>query len=65
MKLQTLLALLDVIDRSIVVRRAIDKAPLQVIAGEVSLSISSVSGRYEKALGNLKRWAVEMGLDGA
>ena len=66
MKLQSLLARLDRIDRCIVVRRAIDAERLRVIAEEVSLSISTVAERYHKALEKLERWAVaEMGLDEA
>jgi RNA polymerase sigma factor (sigma-70 family) len=65
MKLQSLLARLDQIDRCIVVRRAIDAERLRVIAKEVSLSISTVAERYHKALEKLERWAVEMGLDEA
>jgi RNA polymerase sigma factor (sigma-70 family) len=65
MKLQSLLARLDCIDRCIVVRRAIDAERLRVIAEEVSLSITTVAERYHKALVKLERWAVEMGLDEA
>ena len=65
MRLRSLLARLDRLDRWIVVRRAIDAERLRVIAEEVSLSISTVAERYHKALEKLERWSVEMGLDEA
>ena len=65
MKLKSLLARLDQIDRCIVVRRAIDAERLRVIAEEVSLSVSTVAERYHKALEKLGHWAVELGLDAA
>jgi DNA-directed RNA polymerase specialized sigma24 family protein len=65
MKLRSLLARLDQIDRCIVVRRAIDAERLRVIAEEVALSVSTVAERYHKALEKLGHWAVEMGLDAA
>jgi RNA polymerase sigma factor (sigma-70 family) len=63
MRLRSLLARLDPIDRFIVVRRAIDAERLRVIAQEVSLSISTVAERYRKALAKLESWAGVMGLD--
>ena len=65
MKLQSLLARLDRIDRCIVVRRVIDAERLWVIAEEVSLAISTVAKRYHKAAVKLERWVVEMGADEA
>jgi RNA polymerase sigma factor (sigma-70 family) len=61
MRLRSLLANLDDVDRAIV-RLRCDGAKLSEIAASLSCSVSTVSFRYKKAIQRLNSLAAEMGL---